>query len=79
MPLYDYHCQRCGDFRAFRAMKDADASQACPHCDEACERRLTAPMLGGGQPWLGQPRGGAGRGGWRAACGLGCSHASCAR
>lgn len=33
MAIYEYSCQNCGTgFEARRAMKDADAPIACPHC-----------------------------------------------
>lgn len=81
MPLYDFRCERCGEFRAFRPMADG-ASAACPHCAVPAARVLVAPFLGGGAAasgWLSQPqRGGSGGGGsWRSACGAGCGCAGC--
>ena len=80
MPLYDYRCDDCGDFRAFRAMKDSHLPQACPQCAVDCLRTLVAPYLSGGQAegWLGRQQGQAGgSGSWRKMCGFGCSHAGC--
>lgn len=82
MPLYDYRCERCGAFRAFRPMAESNRLQGCPHCGSLCERSLSAPFLGGESSggWLTRPGGAAQPGGsWRTACGLacgvGCSHA----
>jgi putative FmdB family regulatory protein len=41
MPLYEYLCADCeARFDALRAMADADAPIACPHC--GCERTSRA-------------------------------------
>jgi putative FmdB family regulatory protein len=81
MPLYDYRCEDCGEFRALRPMSEADALQPCPVCGTASARMLSAPFLGGGQSsggWLTTPRrDGQGHASWRAACGFGCSHVNC--
>ena len=78
MPLYDYRCPACGEFRAFRPMAESTQPQACPGCGAAAERALSAPFLGGGgRPagWLAPQQPAAGqRVPWRAACGLGCNH-----
>lgn len=81
MPLYDYQCKDCGEFRALRPMSEADAKQPCPVCGTASARMISAPFLSGGQPpggWLSNPRRDSqGRASWRAACGFGCTHANC--
>lgn len=77
MPLYDYHCERCGSFRLMRPMADSASSQPCPDCSNTSERVLSAPFLGGGGA-LTRPAGtapGQTRVPWRAACGFGCTHA----
>ena len=77
MPMYDYHCASCGGFRKIRPMTESQTLQPCPACGEASERAISAPFLARGD----QPRPAAGnlpgngRIPWRAACGLGCSHA----
>ncbi|MGC4076050.1 MAG: zinc ribbon domain-containing protein [Rubrivivax sp.] len=78
MPLYDYRCEQgCGEFRAFRPMAESSRPAPCPQCDAPAARTLAAPMLAGASPgWLGAPPA-AGGGGWRRACGFGCSHAGC--
>jgi putative FmdB family regulatory protein len=45
MPLYDYHCPGCGDFRAWRPMCEAGESADCPECGSAAGRLLVAPRL----------------------------------
>lgn len=71
MPLYDYQCRTCGNFRELRRMMEAGAPQPCPACGALAERLLSAPFLGGGEP----NRGDQGRVPWRATCGHGCTHA----
>lgn len=45
MPLYDYHCTRCGDFRAWRRMSEAGDPLDCPSCDGPAVRAMVAPNL----------------------------------
>ncbi len=45
MPLYDYHCESCGPFRQFRAIRDRAAPVDCEHCGAPAVRLLTAPQL----------------------------------
>ena len=45
MPLYDYHCNDCGDFRAWRRMSEADAKTSCPTCATPARRAMVAPGL----------------------------------
>lgn len=77
MPLYDYSCAGCGDFRAFRPMRESAAPGECPTCGSPCARVLTAPYLADASP---QERGATprnGRIGFGGACGHGhggCSH-----
>jgi putative FmdB family regulatory protein len=48
MPFYDYDCERCGPFTAFRAMAEYEEPLACPDCGASAPRvMLTAPRLGG--------------------------------
>lgn len=76
MPLYDYRCASCGDFREIRPMKESGASHACPICGALSPRVLSPPFLagkdsGGSQPGVQRH----GQTGVRHACGHGCSHA----
>ncbi|MBP8301472.1 MAG: zinc ribbon domain-containing protein [Planctomycetes bacterium] len=77
MPIYDYHCAGCGAFREARPMAESRTPQPCPACGAASERAISAPFLArGDQPRPAASRSpGNGRVPWRAACGLGCSHA----
>lgn len=45
MPLYDYRCVSCGDFREFRPMTESSKSRACPVCGAPSERVIVAPFL----------------------------------
>ena len=45
MPLYDYRCDGCGDFRAWQSMNQSDADVACPSCAQDASRQVTAPSL----------------------------------
>ena len=77
MPMYDYNCADCGDFRELRPMMESSLPQACPECGEASNRMISAPFLArGDQPRAagGKPQAN-GRVPWRTACGFGCLHA----
>ena len=45
MPLYDYRCSDCGEFRAWRSMREAAAPVACPDCQQSAPRAVVAPNL----------------------------------
>lgn len=46
MPLYDYHCNRCGlDFEVSRSIRDSDVPADCPMCNTAAQRVFTPPMM----------------------------------
>jgi putative FmdB family regulatory protein len=45
MPLYDYHCPECGDFRAWRRMSEAGDPLDCAACDQPAARLVVAPNL----------------------------------
>ena len=75
MPLYDYRCSNCGDFRQFRPMAESGLPQACPACGDPSDRLPAAPFLGADPN--GPPRSDAGRIPWRSACKPGCSHTGC--
>ncbi|GIW13465.1 MAG: hypothetical protein KatS3mg062_0904 [Tepidiforma sp.] len=68
MPLYDYHCERCGlDFEVSRSIKDSDIPADCPMCSVPATRVFTPPMMtftrGAARESLGNPapRGGGSR------------------
>lgn len=75
MPLYDYQCPDCGDFREIRPMAESTCAHPCPICGTPAPRSLSAPFLGGAAPgWLRPTASNGRRVPWRAACGLGCAH-----
>lgn len=46
MPTYDYACDRCGGFDAFRPLAARNEPATCPHCGEASPRVFAnAPQL----------------------------------
>ena len=45
MPLYDYTCSACGDFRLLRPMARRNAPARCPDCKETGSRQILAPAL----------------------------------
>jgi len=46
MPTYDYACQACGGFDAFRTLAMRNEAAACPDCGAASPRVFaTAPRL----------------------------------
>lgn len=45
MPLYDYCCDCCGTFSAWNRMNQAAEPVACPVCDDAAQRVISAPFL----------------------------------
>ncbi len=44
MPLYEYHCAKCGRFETLRKFSDGPLS-ACPKCGGAVERLISAPAF----------------------------------
>jgi len=45
MPFYDYSCPACGTFPLWRKLTERDLPAACPTCQAAAVRALTAPNL----------------------------------
>ena len=43
MPLYDYHCDSCGDFTALRKMSESSLPAPCEFCGDSSLRVITAP------------------------------------
>jgi putative FmdB family regulatory protein len=77
MPLYDYRCASCGDFREFQPMRESAAAQICPVCGAPSERVIAAPFLAGAEAGAGTAQGTANSPfGTRRACGHthGCTH-----
>ena len=44
MPLYEYHCAKCGRFENLQKISDPSLS-ACPKCGGAVERLISAPAF----------------------------------
>jgi putative FmdB family regulatory protein len=45
VPLYDYRCDRCGDFEAWRRLADLDTPMICPTCDSTVKRLFSPPNV----------------------------------
>jgi len=44
MPLYEYHCLKCGRFETLQKFSDGPLA-ACPTCGSAVERLISAPAF----------------------------------
>lgn len=48
MPIYEYECDRCGDFTYLAPLADHRREQACPACHRLSPRVIrTAPAVSG--------------------------------
>lgn len=45
MPLYEFRCNTCGEFEAWRAIAELDTPLHCPTCDEIAQRLFSPPMV----------------------------------
>lgn len=45
MPLYDYRCDHCGDFEAWRQLADLDTPMVCPTCSLPVRRLFSPPNV----------------------------------
>ena len=45
MPLYDYRCDCCGDFRDWQAMARSQEPVDCPTCGRPARRRVATPFI----------------------------------
>jgi putative FmdB family regulatory protein len=45
MPLYDYSCAACGDFREWRSLAQSADPAPCPACASPAPRAISAPYL----------------------------------
>ncbi len=50
MPLYDYACDSCGDFRAWQTMSLAAEASDCPACGRSAARAVAAPFIANMNP-----------------------------
>lgn len=49
MPLYEYHCRKCGqNFELLRRMQDADRNLECPRCRSRRVERQFSTFASGG-------------------------------
>lgn len=45
MPIYDFHCRGCGEFRAMLPISRRNDPMACPDCAGIASRLVMAPNL----------------------------------
>ncbi|MGE3311166.1 MAG: FmdB family zinc ribbon protein [Limisphaerales bacterium] len=45
MPVYEFECEDCGVFEAFRPLDRRDDPLPCPDCDRTASRLVSAPNL----------------------------------
>ena len=45
MPLYEYRCQSCGEFEAWRSMSEYNAPINCPDCNKVAIKIFSAPNI----------------------------------
>ena len=45
MPLYEYRCESCGEFEAWRSMSKYNAPINCPKCDRVAVKIFSAPNI----------------------------------
>ncbi|PLZ03079.1 FmdB family transcriptional regulator [Burkholderia sp. WAC0059] len=45
MPIYDFHCETCGEFAVMRPIAERDAPWSCPDCGGAASRMVSAPAI----------------------------------
>ena len=45
MPLYEYRCNLCGEFEAWRSLSKYNAPINCPECDRTATKIFSAPNV----------------------------------
>ena len=45
MPLYEYNCDNCGEFEAWRTMAEYNAPVDCPECSQVAIKIFSAPNI----------------------------------
>ncbi|HEY9768330.1 MAG TPA: zinc ribbon domain-containing protein [Coleofasciculaceae cyanobacterium] len=45
MPLYEYRCNPCGEFEAWRSMTKYNAPINCPECNQVATKIFSAPNI----------------------------------
>ena len=46
MPLYSYHCSKCGEFDVVKSMNDCYREESCPDCGEVGARMFSFAVHG---------------------------------
>ncbi|MBW4620290.1 MAG: zinc ribbon domain-containing protein [Cyanosarcina radialis HA8281-LM2] len=45
MPLYEYKCENCGEFEAWRSIAEIDIPMVCPDCQLTARRIFSPPHV----------------------------------
>lgn len=45
MPLYEFSCDYCGQFEAWRTLSELDTPMSCPGCAATTKRIFSPPMI----------------------------------
>lgn len=45
MPLYEYRCNPCGEFEAWRRLADYNAPMNCPNCNQTAQKIFSVPNI----------------------------------
>jgi putative FmdB family regulatory protein len=45
MPLYEFRCQTCGEFEAWRKLAEVSQPMHCPTCDAIAKRIFSPPSI----------------------------------
>ena len=45
MPLYEYRCNPCGEFEAWRSLAEYNVPMNCPNCDRLAQKIFSAPNI----------------------------------
>lgn len=45
MPLYEYRCNPCGEFEAWRSLAEYNAPMNCPECNQVANKIFSAPNI----------------------------------
>ncbi|MGL5944186.1 MAG: FmdB family zinc ribbon protein [Waterburya sp.] len=45
MPLYEYRCNPCGEFEAWRSLAEYNAPMNCPECSQVATKIFSAPNI----------------------------------
>ena len=45
MPLYEFSCDSCGNFEAWRTLAEIDKPMPCPQCEATTKRVFSPPMV----------------------------------